>query len=127
MKRKANTTTVKCWCKHCKTELKPSHAGPCPKCGKIEKDCAVAMHSVVEIRASLRARQKRAGFKKFLVEVISRWKPSINSGLKDGVHEDRVIDKDKRRYRQTIKDAKTGEVIHEEDEPLENHRGKPKN
>lgn len=127
MERKANNTTVKCWCKHCKTELKPSHTGPCPKCGKTGKNCTVAMHAVVGIRASIRARQKRAGFKKFLLEVISRWRPSINPRLKDGVHEDRVIDKGRRKYHHTVKDAKTGEVIHEEHEQLENHRGKPKN
>ena len=30
---------LKCWCKHCKAELSPSHTGPCPKCGKLGKDC----------------------------------------------------------------------------------------
>ena len=62
------------------------------------------MHAVVGIRASIRARQKRAGFKKFLLEVISRWRPSINPRLKDGVHEDRVIDKGRRKYHHTVKD-----------------------
>ena len=26
---------VKCWCRHCGTELPPNHTGPCPNCGNI--------------------------------------------------------------------------------------------
>ena len=31
---KSMDNEVKWWCKHCDTELPPSHTGPCPKCGE---------------------------------------------------------------------------------------------
>jgi len=49
---------VKCWCKHCKKELLPSHTGPCPHCGKTGKDCKVTATAVVGVKASMSATHK---------------------------------------------------------------------
>lgn len=52
------STEVRCWCRHCKVELSPDHKGPCPKCGKLGKDCKVIASAVVGIKASVSATHK---------------------------------------------------------------------
>jgi len=116
--------SAKCWCIHCKQELEPSHLGPCPKCGKTGKECRVTAEARVGIRGGFQARQKRKGFKKFILEIISRWRPSHH--LPKGVLEKRVIDKEHDKYDQIVEDASTGQIIHEEHEPLSKHRTEPR-
>ena len=47
-------------CKHCGTELPPSHTGPCPKCGKTGKLIEVSAHAAGrgEVSASLTHKPK---------------------------------------------------------------------
>ena len=52
------SSEVKCWCRHCKRELPPSHTGPCPHCGKIGKDCEANANDTVGINASLSTTHK---------------------------------------------------------------------
>jgi len=109
-------------CQQCGTELKQGDK-VCPKCGSTKKayvrEASVAIGSrIVETRV----RQIRKGFKKFMKEIISRWRPSRSPELKDGVNEERIIDKEKNEYHQTVKDVRTGEITHEEHEPLSQHK-----
>ena len=115
-------TTIKCWCTHCKQELEPSHTGSCTNCGKIGKDCSVTIKATIGIKAGFKAVLKRQGVKKFVLEIISRWLPSRDPKLPNGVQEDRVIDRERDEYRHTVTDAISGEVIHEEREPLSKHK-----
>ncbi|UCC91040.1 MAG: hypothetical protein JSW24_02530 [Dehalococcoidia bacterium] len=117
---------VKCWCQHCKKELPPSHTGPCPYCGKTGKDCEVTAIAAIGIRGSLRARKKRKGIGKFVKEILQGWFPSGDHKLKKGVDKVRIIDKEKNEYHETVTDAMTGEVIHDEHEPLSQHKNQPK-
>ena len=39
------------------------------------------------------------------------------------IHKERLIDRKNNRYREVVKDMKTGDVIHEVDEPLSQHTG----
>ena len=71
-------------------------------------------------------RQKQKGFKKFKVDLIQGHFPSGDPKLQKGVEIERIIDKEKDRYDQVIKDATTGEILHEEHESLRQHRGKKK-
>ena len=48
---------VKCWCRHCGTELPPSHTGPCPKCGKSGKDCKVSAIVAIGLAVSYSAQK----------------------------------------------------------------------
>jgi thiamine transporter ThiT len=48
---------LKCWCKHCKAELPPSHTGPCPKCGKLGKDCKVTATVAIKLAVSVSAQK----------------------------------------------------------------------
>jgi len=113
-------------CRHCNRELEPSYSGPCPNCGKTGKIYNVILEDGIIIRDGFQARHWREGFKKFMVEVISRWLPSHNARLPKGVLEDRVIDKEHNRYDQVVKDASSGEVVHEEHVPLSKHKTEPR-
>jgi len=60
-----------------------------------------------------------------LAEVITnRWKRSGDPKLKHGVREDRVIDKETDEYHHITRDARTGEITHEEHETLTEHNKK---
>jgi len=109
-------------CQQCGTELKQGDK-VCPKCGSTKKTSdREAFVAIGEGIVETRVRQIRKGFKKFMKEIISRWRPSISPELKDGVNEERIIDKEKNEYQQTVKDARTGEITHEEHEPLSQHK-----
>lgn len=49
---------VRCWCRHCKKELPPSHTGPCPHCGKTGKDCEATATATIGIKAIASATHK---------------------------------------------------------------------
>jgi len=120
------TAEVHCWCRHCKKELPPSHTGPCPHCGKTGKDCKVNITASVAISTRLRARKKRKGIGRFVIEILQGWFPSNSPVLKKGVHKERIVDKEKNEYHETVKDAATGEVIRDIHEPLSQHKHQPK-
>jgi len=120
------TAEVQCWCRHCKLELPPDHTGPCPRCGKSGKDCKVNLSAVARIHGSLRVRKKREGFGKYSIEISQAWSPSDDPKLKNGVDIERIVNRDKKEYHHIVKDGATGEVIHEEHEPLEQHKQQKK-
>lgn len=82
------------------------------------------MKETIKVREGIGIKHKRKGFKKFLSHIIQRWKPSVNSKLKEGVYEERIVDREKNEYHQVVKDAKTEQILHEEHEPLSKHRPK---
>lgn len=113
-------------CQQCGTELKEGDK-VCPKCGSTKKafdrEASVAIGvRIVETRAT----QKRIGFHRFVKQMISRWKRSGDLRLENGVQEETIRDKEKDWYDQVVRDAKTGEITHEEHEPLSKHKGKPR-
>lgn len=108
-------------CEQCGTELKKSDK-KCPKCGSTKKVFAKRVGGTLYPRGSLRARQKRKGFSKFVKEVIQGWFASINPKLSKGVEKQRTIDKERDMYDEVVKDARTGETIHETHEPLSQHK-----
>jgi len=116
-----NTSEVWAKCRQCGTELKQSDQN-CPKCGSTQKVHEVKCTDTVVVGDVIsKVRQKRKGFRKFMVEMITRWRPSGDPKLKNGIHEDRIIDKEKKEYHQVCRDAKTGKITHEEHEPLSHH------
>ena len=117
---------VKCWCQHCKKELHPSHTGPCPYCGKRGKVHEISISDAIVFHDSINIRQKRRGFGKFMIESIQGWFPGGDPKLKKGVDKVRIIDKERNEYHETVTDAMTGEVIHDEHKPLSQHKHQPK-
>jgi len=117
---------VKCRCRHCTTELPPDHTGPCPVCGKTGKDCVAVANATIDIRVGSAVRLKRRGVKRFVLDMVSRWKPSGDPTLPSGVHEERIVDKKHNRYDQVVTDASTGRVVHAEHEALSEHKHEPR-
>lgn len=116
-------------CIDCGAELKQSDK-QCPKCGSTIKSYKREASVGIGIKVvETRAKQKRKGYRSFMKQMISRWKRSGDPRLTEGVHEERIIDKEdkeKKEYHQVVKDAKTGDVIHEEHKPLSQHKNQPK-
>ena len=98
----------------------------CPKCGSTIKSYKRKASVEIGINVATRVTQKRKGYHRFMKEMISRWKRSGDPRLTEGVHEERIIDKEKDEYHQVVKDAITGGVIHEEHESLSQHKNQPK-
>ena len=121
---------VKCYCRNCGIELPPSHTGPCPYCGKTGKECKASAHVTVGVKtlAHSRARQKKKGVSKFKKQIEQGQYESSDPKLKRGVYLERIIDREKNEYHETVEDADTGEVIRDIHEPLSQHRHvNPKN
>ncbi len=65
----------------------------------------------------------RQGFRRSISEFIRRIKSSKDkNNFPKGVEEERLIDRQKDRYKQIVKDRRSGKVVHQEDEPLSRHR-----
>ena len=68
---------------------------------------------------------KRLGFQKFVYELIKRYKNSVSKYLSEGVYEERIIDKERDLYDQTvykIKKGKIGQILHKDKEQLSKHK-----
>ena len=94
---------------------------PCPSCGSFGRTLDVNMVETLAMRDFCGMKLKRQGEKKFAVEDVSR--PDFNRDRGKNVHLQRLIDRDNDLYHERITDLESGEVIHEQREPLSEHRG----
>jgi hypothetical protein len=76
---------------------------------------------MVQVRASVTAKQKRPGVKKPLTEIFTGSEPRRSVG--DFVTKERVIDRANDRYREKVV-TDEGEVLRDVDEPLSQHKGR---
>jgi hypothetical protein len=53
--------------------------------------------------------------------IFNRWKRSGDPKFQDGVREDLIVNKEKDKYDQVVRDARTGEITHEEHQRLSEH------
>lgn len=120
-----NSDEVWARCQQCGTELNKGDK-VCPKCGCTKKAFERKACLAIGLRLSNSAEQARVGWKRLVREMISRWRPSRSPELPHGVNETRTIDREKDEYHHIVKDAATGEIIHDEHEPLSQHKGKPR-
>jgi len=98
----------KLYCMLCKTET-TSHI-------------SVSVSEVITVRDSFTLRKFVSNAKKFLSEFKGGWFPSGDPKLRDGVSKSRTIDREKDEYHEVVKKYGTDEIIHENHEPLSNHR-----
>ena len=113
---------VRVKCERCGAELRESDK-ECPKCGSTKKMFAKTVgEGTVTCRGRLRGRQKPKGFGKFVKEIIQGWFPSKNSKLLQGVEKERIVDRKNDTYDEIVRDAETGQIIHETHEPLSQHK-----
>lgn len=114
--------TTKYFCKNCKKELNEDQK-PCPYCSSEKRDIKVEVREEIKIRESLRGRQKRKGFKKFMVEFLQGWFPSKNKReFPCGVQKTRLIDKKNDKYQEKVIDEKTSKIVVNKDEKLLEHK-----
>ncbi|MBN1692656.1 MAG: hypothetical protein JW845_03775 [Dehalococcoidales bacterium] len=114
-------------CKNCGAELSPNdRRAPCPKCGSTKRIIDLSVNDGFILSESMGLRQKQKGFKKFKFDLIQGHFNSGDPKLKKGVDIFRTINKEKNEYNQVVKDRETGKIIHEEHEPLTQHRSKKK-
>ena len=115
-------TTTKYYCQKCEKELRANQK-PCPFCGCKNRDIKVCISETLKIRESLKGRQKRAGFKKFMIEFLQGWFPSKDKKkFPEGTERTRVIDKEKNRYQERVKNIKTGKITRNIEESLSQHK-----
>lgn len=107
-------------CGGCGTELKQNEER-CPRCGSATKAYEVSVSDGLILRTGLGTKRRRKGVKRPLAETKSGWKSSRDPKLKDGIIEDMVVDREKDEYHHITRDAKTGEITHEEHEKLSEH------
>jgi len=107
--------STKYFCQNCKKELKEDQK-LCPNCGSTKRDIKVEIKEEIKIRASLRGRQKRKGFKKFMVEFLQGWFPSGDKNKhSEGAQIKRLIDKKNDKYQEKVIDEATGKIVVDKD------------
>jgi len=89
---------------------------------KTTTNISIEIGETIHVRESFRARVRRQGFKKFIFETLQGWFPSGNPKIKDGVTKTRIINKEKDTYFERVENHKTGEVLRNCEEKLNNHR-----
>jgi len=115
-------TTKKVYCQKCGKELKADEK-PCPICGSFNRNVKLTIEEELKPRSSLKVRQKRKGWGKFIREIIQGWfQRGDKRKYPKGVEKKRIIDKEKDYYKKEVKDLKTGKITKKTEEPLSKHR-----
>ena len=96
----------------------------CPKCGSTKQTVRLEIFETVDlsihdnVKGKVREGPGKKGVKKEFFAGDDHRKSKD-----DWVDKQRVIDRENDRYQETVKDKKTGELIHHCDEPLSEHWG----
>jgi len=96
----------------------------CPKFNSTRKSYDLEVTEGIRLSVSTRVKRKMKGIGTLMEVITNRWKRSGDPKLKNGVREDMVIDKEKNEYHHITRDARTGEITHEEHEKLTEHNKK---
>jgi len=124
--KKEDNENTKYYCKRCGTELEINQK-ICPACGYNKIIVKKTVELKIPIRSNLKIRQKHEGFKQFIREIIQGWFPSGDKKKHpEGVEKRRIIDREKNKYLEEVKDIKTGIVTHNIQEPLDQHKNQHK-
>lgn len=113
------------FCRNCNKRLSEKFIY-CPYCNFRGRDIRMLARDVINVgESSFKMRAKRRGFPKFVYELVRRYKSSVSKNLPEGVYENRVINKEKNLYDQTVYKViggKIGRVMHKEKEKLSRHQ-----
>ncbi|MCX5782078.1 MAG: hypothetical protein NT145_05185 [Elusimicrobia bacterium] len=93
------------------------------KCG--HSHIHAKFHETIVMREHLKLKLKKPG-KGLLLQECQGYKSSGDPKLPNGVTEKMIIDKEKKEYHHVVIDNSTGNIIHEEHEPLTQHKPKKK-
>jgi hypothetical protein len=98
-----------------------SERTPCPVCGSLSRHYEKVAVVKIGLSTSANAKAKRLGKGKPFIEQSAKHELYRETGEDHDV--DRIIDREKNLYKETIRDSKTGGVIRECCEPLDKHVG----
>ncbi|MFA4906713.1 MAG: zinc ribbon domain-containing protein [archaeon] len=93
---------------------------PCPGCGSSTRSIYMSIEDRVVVSDSISSKLKSPGIKKPVIETISGSELYKRENIL--VNKERIIDRKHNRYHEKVVDPKTGEIIHEVEEPLSDHR-----
>ncbi len=108
------------FCKDCNQELKEKDK-LCFNCGSKYKRIILQLHDKLRIVEQLNMRVKDFNTKKTVIKSVVG--DDFSVGKNKYVHKERVINKRDDKYFETVKDKETGEIIHNCDEKLSEHKG----
>jgi len=94
---------------------------PCNSCGSVNPVIHITINDTGAGREKLGIKCRSDGVGRPLVELVSGDDLHRNTGTWREIR--RVINREKNEYHEVIKDATTGEILHECHEPLSEHRG----
>ena len=104
--------------------LPPQERFLCPECGCQSRALEIIVSDTITV--TVRERRKilgrRPGFRRPIVEMLGG--DDFNRKLGKFVKHERVIDREKNWYKERVTDPDTGQVLHECEEPLTDHRGR---
>lgn len=94
---------------------------PCPICGSLERHINLGITDTLECYEKIGIKITQEGFKKPRMELIGGDEKYVAQDK--WVQKDRIIDREKNKYFELVKDPETGEIIHKCEEPLSHHFG----
>lgn len=109
------------YCSTCSTPVSPGARVPCPQCGETMRSYKAAFTATGVGTASMRLKARRPGVKDPIAE--GRYEPSVQRTTGLVMNLERFIDRLRNSYHEKVTNPKTGEVVHQCDEPLSNHQG----
>ncbi|MDP1659132.1 MAG: hypothetical protein Q8L73_07240 [Methylotenera sp.] len=116
-----NITCSDCGTEICSANDTENYRTPCSNCGGGKRAIGVSVSEKVVARDFIGVKVKRAGQKRPYIEDIS--KPSYSYSREKNVHRQTLIDRDNDKYSEKVTDFESGEVIHQNQEPLSEHIG----
>lgn len=114
---------VRARCIDCGMELKQDDT-QCPKCNSTRISHDLEVTEGKRLSVSTRVKRKMKGIGTLMEVITNRWKRSGDPRLQNGVREDMVIDRESNQYYHITRDARTGDITHEEHEKLTEHNKK---
>lgn len=95
---------------------------PCPACGCQVRRVDIAVHDTVSLalKELVRLKAREVGKKDPVRELVAGDELSWKTGK--WMEKQRVIDRRANRYTEKVVDSETGEIVHECNEPLSEHR-----
>ena len=94
---------------------------PCPECGSTNRKYFDTLRSEISVRSMLNWKHQWPGAKRPVAEGVSGSERSQSSGR--WMRKKRLIDRENDLYEEMVVDEESGEVVHENHEPLSEHRG----
>ncbi len=114
------------WCSNCGYEFSSEPQGEsCPKRGHPHRTRGIVLSTTAKGRAGIRAKARsgeagKPGGKPWLKTMSE---PSWSHDRQKWLHREKTENRRDNRYTEVVKDPDTGEIVHEVDEPLTDHRG----